>query len=156
MEFEDMLKEFSAAVEAGDGKRQGALFTGDGVYHDTFYGEFTGPEAIAGMLENRFWRDAEDFRWTMRHPVSDGRNGYAEWTFSYTTKMPENEGTRVVFEGKSRFELRDGKFARYGEVFDGGIALSQLGFAPERMAKVLKRWAGEKRALPRAAEHLNR
>lgn len=156
MDFEEMLKEFSAAVEAGDGKRLGALFTEDGVYHDTFYGEFTGREAIAGMLERHFWRDAEDFRWAMRHPVSDGRNGYAEWTFSYTTKMAENEGTRVVFEGMSRFELRDGKFARYGEVFDGGIALSQLGFVPERMAKVLKRWADEKRALPRTAEHLNR
>ncbi len=156
MEFAELLKEFSAAVGAGDGKRLGALFTEDGVYHDTFYGEFTGPGAIADMLENYFWRDAEDFRWAMRHPVSDGRNGYAEWTFSYTTKMPENKGTRVVFEGMSRFELRDGKFARYGEVFDGGIALSQLGFVPERMAKVLKRWADEKRALPRAAEHLDR
>ena len=106
------------------------------------------------MLENHFWRDAKDFRWRMRHPLSDGAHGYAEWTFSYTTTMPENAGTRVVFEGMSRFELRAGRIARYAEVFDGGIALSQLGFPPERIANVLKKWADQKRALPRATEHL--
>ena len=154
MTFEELMSEFSAAGEAGDGKRFGAIFTEDGLYHDTFYGEFTGREGIADMLENRFWRDAKDFRWVLRHPVSDGQNGYAEWTFSYTTVMAQNAGTRVVFEGMSRFELRGGLIAKYSEVFDGGIALSQLGFPPDKLARILGKWAEEKRALPRAAEHL--
>ena len=154
MTFDQLLKEFTVAVEAGDGKRLGALFTEDGVYHDTFYGAFKGPAAIAEMLVNRFWRDAEKFKWAMRHPVSDGQNGYAEWTFSYTSKMPDSRGKRVVAEGMSRFALKDGRIQHYGESFDGALALSQLGFPPERLAKLARRWAEEKRALPHAAEHL--
>jgi hypothetical protein len=154
MDFPMLLQEFTAAVETRDGKRLGALFTADGVYHDTFYGEFRGAAAIADMLENRFWRDAEAFRWTMRHPLCDGRQGYAEWTFSYTSKMPESRGVRVVCEGMSRFELENGRIRRYGEIFEGALALSQLGFAAERIAKVLRKWSDQKRALPQAATHL--
>ena len=145
-----------AISEAGDGARLGNLFTGEGVYHDTFYGEFRGRAAIADMLENHFWRDAEGFKWEMRHPLSDGALGYAEWTFSYTTKMPRNRGTRVVFEGMSRFRIEGGKFASYDEMFDGGVALVQLGFPPDRLAKVMRKWSEAKRALPHAAAHLAR
>ena len=62
MTFDAILSRFTAAVEAGDGTALGALFTQDGIYHDTFYGEFHGPSAIKDMLENHFWRDAEAFR----------------------------------------------------------------------------------------------
>ncbi|MEL0091445.1 MAG: nuclear transport factor 2 family protein, partial [Rhodospirillales bacterium] len=61
MIFSDLLARFTAAVETGDGTELGKLFTLDGVYHDTFYGEFQGPAAIKNMLENHFWRDAEAF-----------------------------------------------------------------------------------------------
>lgn len=154
MTFPDLLKAFTDAVEAGDGQRLAALFTDDGTYHDTFYGAFTGPQAIADMLENHFWRDAEAFRWEMRHPVSDGATGYAEWTFSYTSRMPETRGQRIVFEGMSRFTLEGDRFRAYDEVFDGGIALVQLGHPPERIARVLGRWAEQKKALPRVRPHL--
>jgi hypothetical protein len=43
LDFAALLKEFTSAAEAGDGKRLGALFTADSIYHDTFYGEFRGP-----------------------------------------------------------------------------------------------------------------
>jgi hypothetical protein len=39
----------------------------------------------------------------------------------------------------SIFELERGKIAVYREYFDVGQALLQLGFAPEAMAKVLRR-----------------
>lgn len=154
MVFPAILKEFTAAVEAGDGKRLGALFTADGTYHDTFYGLFTGPAAIADMLEKFFWKDANAFRWTMRTPVCDGKIGYAAWTFSYSSTMPDSQGARVVAEGMSRFTLEGGKIKAYDEIFDGALALSQLGFPPERIGKLLKKWNAERRALPQAAAHL--
>jgi hypothetical protein len=42
----------------------------------------------------------------------------------------------------SVFELEGGRIARYREYFDEGLALLQLGFAPESMAKVLRRRLG--------------
>ena len=51
MSFPDLLARFTGAVEAGDGAALAALFTDDGVYHDTFYGAFQGREAIRDMLE---------------------------------------------------------------------------------------------------------
>ena len=72
-EFGKLLTQFTAAVEAADGAALGALFHADGVYTDTFYGAFAGPDAIADMLDNYFHRDAEQFRWDMFEPVCDGR-----------------------------------------------------------------------------------
>ena len=63
MDFEALVKNFCAAVEAGDGGRLAELFSEDGSYHDTFYGEFQGREAIREMLEARFYGDAERFLW---------------------------------------------------------------------------------------------
>jgi hypothetical protein len=42
----------------------------------------------------------------------------------------------------SLFELEHGRIARYREYFDTGVALVQLGFAPESLAKVLSRRVG--------------
>jgi ketosteroid isomerase-like protein len=154
MDFPDLLRAFSAAVEAGDGTRLAALFTEDGVYHDTFYGEFKGRAAIKEMLEQRFYRDAERFRWDFAHPVSDGRTGYAEWGFSYTSKMPQNAGKRVAFAGMSKFDLSGGLIAHYGEMFQGGVAFVQLGVDPARMEKVFKRWTEAQLALPILARHV--
>ena len=154
MDFQTLLGRFTAAVEAGDGKRLGALFTEDGVYHDTFYGEFRGPEAIADMLENHFWRDARDFRWEMMEPVQTGDTGYARWLFSYTSRLPEAEGQRILFEGMSRFALEGGLICHYGEVFDMGIALSQTNFPPERIAHILGRAAKGLRQRSAGSRHL--
>lgn len=153
MDFAALLKEFSAAVESGDGRRLAALFTPDGVYHDTFYGEFKGPEPIREMLEQRFYRDAEKFLWDFFEPVSDGKRGYAKWAFSYTSKMPQNAGKRVAFEGVSQFELSGGKIRHYGEVFNSGAAFIQLGLEPARMEKVFRRHVDGLRGQARFKRH---
>lgn len=140
MDFESLLREFTAAVEAGDGTRLAALFTEDGVYHDTFYGAFTGRAAIKGMLEERFWGDAEAFKWDMFDAVCNGEVGYCAWHFSYTATQAGSAGRRVVVEGMSRLRLRGGLIAHYAEKFDSGRALVQMDFAPERIAKLLRRW----------------
>jgi ketosteroid isomerase-like protein len=154
MSFTDLLTQFTAAVEAGDGMALAALFTEDGVYHDTFYGEFKGRSAIADMLENRFWRDATAFCWDMREPVSGGGLGYAHWLFSYESKLPGAEGKRIAFEGMSCFHLDAGLIRHYGEIFDQGIALAQTAFAPERIVKRLGREAEALRTRATGTRHL--
>ena len=141
MALDTLLPHFAAAVEAGDGRALAACFTGDGLYHDTFYGAFEGRDAIADMLENYFWRDAEDFRWRFRDVCEAGRTGYASWLFGYRSRLEGAAGRRVVVEGMSRFRLRDGLIARYDELLDIAVALGQLDFAPERTARIAARHA---------------
>ena len=152
--FTDLLDRFTAAVEAGDGEALAGLFAPDGVYRDTFYGAFTGRAAIRDMLAGHFHRDAERFRWDMHDPVCDGRLGYARWVFSYSSKMDDSAGRRVVFDGMSRFRLEDGLIRSYDEVFSAGIAFVQLGMAPERIEKILSRFAREIRDRPDLSRHL--
>ncbi|HKK31403.1 MAG TPA: nuclear transport factor 2 family protein [Alphaproteobacteria bacterium] len=154
MSFADLLTPFTAAVEAGDGKALAALFTEDGVYHDTFYGEFQGREAIADMLENHFWRDAKAFRWDMIEPVEAGRIGYAKFLFSYESRLPGAEGKRIVFEGMSCFHLEGSLIRHYGEVFDQGIALAQTAFPAGRIARRLTREAEALRQRAAGTRHL--
>jgi hypothetical protein len=54
-------------------------------------------------------------------------------------------GARVFFFGISQVRLQDGLISRYGEVFDRGVALAQMNFPPERIAKSLARWAAEEK-----------
>ena len=153
MTFAELLIRFTAAVEAGDGPALAGCFTADGVYNDYIYGAFRGPTAIADMLENYFHRDAEDFRWDMLEPVSDGQTGYARWVFSFTSTMPDHAGRRVVIEGMARFRLEDGRIADYHEVTNGGVAMAQLGVAPDRIAKLCRRWADTVLANPEFGDH---
>jgi len=152
--FEQLLARFTGAVEGNDPEGLAALFLPDGVYVDGFYGAFAGRAAIAGMLREHFYGAAKDFRWQMLHPVCDGGTGYASWLFSYTSMLPEAAGKRCLFEGMSRFELEGGMIRRYSEVFDRGVALAQLGFAPERIARTVGRAAERLRARAEAGGHL--
>jgi len=154
MEFDALLKAFSAAVEAGDGTKLAALFTEDGVYHDTFYGEFKGRAAIRDMLEQRFWGDAKAFKWDFFDAVCTGDLAYCAWNFSYTSSQGATAGKRVVIEGMSCFRLRGGLVQHYGEKFDAGMALVQLDFAPERLVKLLRRWGAEARQKPALQAHV--
>lgn len=142
------------AAEAGDGGGFAACFTPDGVYHDYIYGDHVGRDSIADMLENQFHRDAAQYRWRFFDPVSDGRIGYAWSLSSFASTVPEFEGQPVVIDGMSRFELRDGLIADYKESVNGGVAMSQLGVAPERMAKVMRRWADQLKARPQTVAYL--
>lgn len=141
VDFEAVLGDFTAAVEAGDGRALAALFTPEGSYHDGFYGESVGRDAIARMLEQDFWGHAEGFRWQMFDPVCDGQIGYARYLFNYDSKLPGVEGRKVVFDGMSQFTFEGGLIACYREQFNTGMAMAQLDFEPERIARHLKRRA---------------
>src|SRR5215475_5693960 len=116
MNIQAMLRAFCNAVERRDGKAFAALFTEDGVYHDVFYGTFSGRAKIAEMIEDYFYRTATSFRWEMHEPVSDGETLYARYTFSYRSTLPEAKGARAMFEGVAIMTLKDGLIASYHEV----------------------------------------
>lgn len=155
-DFIDLLERFTAAVEAGDGAALSALFADDGVYHDTFYGAFRGRAAIAGMLDEKFWGDAEGFLWDMFEPVYDpaAGTGYARWVFSYSSTMADSAGRRVAFDGMSQFEVGDGLIRRYREVFSAGLAFVQLGMSADRSEKILCRMLETHRNDPEWKRHL--
>ena len=153
MEASALLKEFTTAVERRDGKAFAELFTEDGVYHDVFYGAFKGREKIAEMIDDWFHRTARDFRWEMFRPVSDGTMLYAYYTFSYVSTLPEAQGKRVGFDGVSIMRLSNGRIAEYREVANSAIGLLDIGFAPERVAKILGKEAKDIKARPEWARH---
>ena len=141
VDFEAVLKRFTQAVEAGDGQALANLFTPHGVYEDRFYGAKAGRAAISDMLETEFWGHAEGFRWRMYEPVCDGTVGYTRYVFSYTSKLPGVEGRTVVFDGYSQFTFSDGLIERYREQFNTGMAMAQVDFPPDRIARHLQRMA---------------
>lgn len=145
-EFRALIERMSQAICRGDGAAAAACFVPDGVYHDGFYGEFRGREAIRGMVEHHFHANARDLSWTLSDALSDGRLGYARYAFAYTSTIAGSAGRRVHFAGISQVRLQDGLIARYDEVFDRGVALAQMNFPPERIAKSLARWAEEEKA----------
>ena len=153
METSDLVKTFTTAVERRDGKGFASLFAEDGVYHDVFYGAFKGREKIAEMIDDWFHRTARDFRWEMFRPVSDGVMLYAYYTFSYVSTLPEAKGKRVGFDGVSIMTLSDGKIAEYREVANSSMGLLDIGFAPERVAKILNKEAAQIRARPEWQRH---
>ena len=139
--FAALLERMGAAICAGDAEGAAACFTAGGIYHDGFYGAFTGRSEIARMVRELFHRDARDFAWTFSGAVSDGRRGYARYEFSYVSKMAGSEGRQVRFSGVSCVEMEGDLIRRYGEVFERAPALAQLGFPDERILKSVKRWA---------------
>ena len=155
-EFASLLSDFTRSAESGDGARFANHFTEDAVYHDYIYGPHKGRADIAHMMQGLFHRDAADYRWEMFDPVFDGAMGYAWSLSSFTSKIPQYKGQRVVIDGMSRFIVRDGLIAEYRESVNGGVAMTQLGVEPDRMAKVLKRWTGWLRERPETADYLAR
>ena len=141
-EFARLLADFTLSAESGDGARFAQHFTEDGIYHDYIYGPHKGRADIANMMQDLFHRDASDYRWEMFDPVFDGVMGYAWSLSSFTSTIPQFKGKRVVIDGMSRFIVRDGLISEYRESVNGGVAMSQLGVEPERMAKVFRRWTG--------------
>ncbi len=155
MEFAQMVQQFTSTVQARDGAAFAQLFTEDGVYHDTFYGEFKGRERIQYMIDVMFYKHAEDFAWKMVDPVSDGKLGYARWEFfRYTSTMPQSPGKKVIAEGVSCFQLDGGLVRHYREFFPTGVAFSQLGMKGSAMEKVYGKWARAFLESPSAARAL--
>src|SRR4051794_30499871 len=154
--FADLLAAFTQAIVANDGAGLGALFAEGGIYADEFFGAHRGRAAIAAMLQ-RFHDTGSDYRWDFFDPVSDGRTGYARFRFSYRSLMPESAGKPVMFEGISQFLFAEGGLiAHYGEAFDRGVALVQLGFPAERLRRIVEKAAASQNAAPEARAHLDR
>ncbi|MFZ4758074.1 MAG: nuclear transport factor 2 family protein [Burkholderiaceae bacterium] len=140
MDFDALLSRFAQVVHAHDSAGLAALFTPDGVYDDYFFGAHAGADAIAAMLD-RFHVGGEDFCWEWIEPVHAGDIGYASYCFSYRSREPDSAGRLIVFEGMARIRLRDGLIAHYAEVFDRGVAFTQLGYPGARTVKLLERYA---------------
>ncbi|MDE2364201.1 MAG: nuclear transport factor 2 family protein [Hyphomicrobiales bacterium] len=156
-EFVALLERFTRTAEAGDGDGFAACFTPDAVYHDYIYGDHIGRPEIADMMTRLFHGDAgPDYRWEMFDPVVNGDLGYAWSLSSFTSTREEFKGKRVVIDGMSRFRLRDGLICDYAESVNGGLAMTQLGVAPERMAKVFAKWSGWLEARPETKDYLSR
>jgi ketosteroid isomerase-like protein len=154
MNLTAMLRAFCDAVEQRNGKAFAALFTEDGIYHDVFYGAFSGHAEIADMIDDHFYRTATDFRWDMHAPVSDGETLYARYTFSYRSTLPDAKGARGMFEGVAIMKLRDGKILDYREVANTAPAFVELNFAPERIAKIVAKQGAALKARPEMKRHL--
>ena len=152
-DFAALVARFGAAATAGDGNALAACFTEDGTYFDYIYGPHRGRASIADMLENLFHRDAADYDWTFFDPVVKGDLGYARSLSRFVSTIPQFEGRKVVIDGISRFVLKDGLIAEYHESVNGGVAQAQLGVAPERMAKVMRRWSERFLNQPDVAEY---
>jgi hypothetical protein len=155
-EFASLLNEFTRSAESGDGARFAGHFTADAIYYDYIYGAHKSRAEIAHMMQDLFHRDAADYRWEMFDSVFDGNCGYAWSLSSFTSKIPQFAGQHVVIDGISRFIVRDGLFAEYRESVNGGVAMAQLGVAPERMAKVFRRWTGWLKERPETVDYLAR
>ena len=154
MDIPAMLARFCDAVERRDGQAFAALFTDDGVYHDVFYGTFSGRAKIAELIDDWFYRTATDFRWDMHAPVSDGETLYARYTFSYRSTLPEAKGARAMFEGVAIMKIRDGTIEEYREVANTATAFVDMNFAPERIAKIVAKQGLELKARPEMRRHL--
>jgi ketosteroid isomerase-like protein len=139
--FANLVRRFSAAATAGDGRALAACFTPDGTYFDYIYGPHVGRASIADMLENLFHRDAAEYDWTFFDPVVNGDIGYAHSLSTFVSRVPDYAGREIVIDGISRFVLKNGLIGEYHESVNGGVAHAQLGLAPQRMAKVMARWA---------------
>ena len=153
--FPALLKNFAGAVQANDGTGLARFFTPDGVYEDGFFGAHRGHAAIAAMLQ-RFHDAGSDYVWEFFDPVCNGAIGYARFRFSYASRLPESAGRPVLFEGISCFQLQGELISGYSEVFDTGVALVQLGFAAERIRRILGKTATAQNGTPEARPHLNR
>ena len=155
-QFARLLNDFTLSAESGDGARFAGHFTEDAIYHDYIYGAHKGRADIAHMMQDLFHRDAADYRWEMFDPVFDGIKGYAWSLSSFTSKIEQFKGQRVVIDGMSRFIVRDGLVAEYRQSVNGGVAMTQLGVAPDRMTKVFKRWTGWLKERPETLDYLAR
>jgi ketosteroid isomerase-like protein len=135
-----IVRDFEKAFNKQDVEGLVACFTPGGSYVDTFFGPHAGTAALRAMFE-RMFHEGRDYSWKMDMVVESRDAAAAEWTFSYVASdaVPRSAGRRVTFRGASLFELEGGRVARYREYFNEGVALLQLGFKPESIAKVLAR-----------------
>jgi ketosteroid isomerase-like protein len=135
-----VVRRFETAFNAQDVDGLVACFTESATYTDTFFGPHTGHPVLRAMF-GRMFLEGRDYAWRMETVVEDARHAAAEWSFGYVASdaVPRSAGRRVGFRGMSLFVLDGDRIADYREYFDEGVALLQLGFAPDALAKVLRK-----------------
>jgi uncharacterized protein len=135
-----VVRDFEKAFNRRDVEALVACFTPGATYTDTFFGAHTGTAKLREMFA-RMFHEGRDYAWVMDTVVESPTAAAAEWSFSYVVSdaIPRSAGRPVRFRGMSLFELENGRVARYREYFNEGVALMQLGFKPESLAKVLGR-----------------
>ena len=133
-----VVRRFETAFNTQDVDALVACFAPNATYTDTFFGPHTGHPALRAMFE-RMFREGRDYAWRMETVVEDARHAAAEWSFQYvvTEAVARSAGKKIGFRGMSLFVLDAGRIATYREYFDEGLALLQLGFAPDALARVL-------------------
>jgi steroid delta-isomerase-like uncharacterized protein len=138
--MQSLVRRFETAFNKQDVDALVDCFTDNATYTDTFFGAHTGHPALRAMF-GRMFREGRNYAWRMETIVEDERHAAAEWSFSYvaTDAVPRSAGRQVGFRGMSLFVLDGGRIADYREYFDEGIALLQLGFSPDSLAKVLRK-----------------
>ena len=154
MDITTVLDRLAATAMAGDAKGFAALFSEDGIYEDFFFGPHGGRDAIAEMLE-RFSDGGEAFCWQFSEPLAAAGLAYATYVWSYRSKEPESAGRLIAWEAMARLRLSsDGLIAHYAESFDRGGAFTALGYHPERVAKLLRRYTAAAFDSPSLRAHL--
>ena len=138
--FEEITQKLTQSVCNNDGDSLANLFAEQGVYHDYIYGSFKGKKNIKLMLNDFFHRDAKKFYWEMSDHIFRDDMGYAKFLFTFTSKIPEYLGKKVVVSGISFFRFKFNLIVEYSESVNGGIAMVQLGVKPEKMQKVFLKW----------------
>jgi steroid delta-isomerase-like uncharacterized protein len=135
-----IVKEFEVAFNRQDVDALVACFTPGSTYRDALYGDHAGTAALRDMFA-RMFREGREYAWTMDSIVETPARAAAEWSFSYvvTEAVPRSAGRRIRLRGMSLFELEGGRIAAYREYVDTGVAMLQLGLAPESLAKILAR-----------------
>jgi steroid delta-isomerase-like uncharacterized protein len=135
-----IVKEFEVAFNRQDVDALVACFTPGSTYRDVLYGDHAGTAALRDMFA-RMFREGREYAWTMDSIVETPARAAAEWSFSYvvTEAVPRSAGRRIRLRGMSLFELEGGRIAAYREYVDTGVAMLQLGLAPESLAKILAR-----------------
>ena len=153
MNFELLIKKMTCAAVQGNGATVADCFTADGVYHDVFYGNFTGQD-IARMIEDYFHRDGANFRWDIFEPVEQRNMGYARYVFSYDSRLPDFQEQRAIFEGVAICQLRDGRISDYREVATATTGLALMGFSSNKISKFITRQADALVKRSESASHL--
>ena len=141
MEFSEIVKTFTTAVENNDGEALASLFTVDGIYDDYIYGEFKGKKNIAIMLPTHFHRDAKNFSWEMYDLISNESKGYARYRFSFTSTLAGSEDLIVAVPGMAYFQFNGSLIKYYGEVVNGGIPMAQLNLPSKKIKRVFQKWS---------------
>lgn len=136
----DVAHRFASAFNARDVDGVLDCFTTDAVYHDLFYGRFTGRSGLRQLFE-RMYREGDRHCWTMAHVVTSPACTIGEWGFEFTVsdRVPQGGGRTLRFGGVSVFETRAGRCHTYREHFDRAAALLAVGIRPSAVAGLVAR-----------------